>query len=514
MAISQKEEPFDVFICYKESEPDGSRTKDSVLAQDIYYQLTDQGYRVFFSRITLEEKVGEQYEPIIFAALNSAKVMVVVGTSKEHLEAVWVKNEWSRFLSIMKRDRGRVILPCYRDMSPYDMPDALSVLQSYDMSRIGFLQDLIRGIGKIVSKNSNEAKRESSGLKSGPSAEIREKIQEKMKLGQKALVKGNAAFSAKNYQEAYRLYANVLEHLPDNFTALYRKGICAVYQSAADSLRTDELRSGVALALSNGAEQEIRAGKPIMTTDLWNLANEFLGKWTSLFRARQVSGKFACQYAKLLEFLIEELSNTPGFESLLERTITLLDPYVGERASEGLPAHEMDLLRDVRNSCVEYYNALPSRLEKEQRLKTAVDQLQQETIALNNTNAELQEKVVQKQEALQNKEKRTKKKYVTTNIVLFLVTAFCVFYSQKANNDSAEVLGIFFGVIFLRYLYFGGKLRRRRLEKISWQWQEFQSDPQRMTYERRNAELQSKMDELDAKEEELDCFLATKKNRT
>ncbi len=80
LATSQNEKPFDVFICYKESDENGQRTIDSTLAQEISYQLTDQGLRVFFSRITLEDKVGSEYEPYIFAALNSAKAMVVVGT--------------------------------------------------------------------------------------------------------------------------------------------------------------------------------------------------------------------------------------------------------------------------------------------------------------------------------------------------------------------------------------------------------------------------------------------------
>ena len=150
LATSQNAEPYDVFICYKESDADGNRTRDSLLAQDIYYQLTEQGRKVFFARITLEDVAGTQYEPYIFAALNSAKVMIVVGTKAEYLNAVWVKNEWSRFLAMMKKDRHKLLLPCYRDMDPYDMPEALSVLQSYDMSKIGFIQDLTRGIAKVL----------------------------------------------------------------------------------------------------------------------------------------------------------------------------------------------------------------------------------------------------------------------------------------------------------------------------------------------------------------------------
>ena len=150
LATSQNTEPYDVFISYKELDENGERTRDSVLAQDIYYQLTEQGRRVFFSRISLEDIPGTQYEPYIFAALNSAKVMIVVGTSAENLNAVWVKNEWSRFLAMMRKDKTKLLIPCYRDMDPYDMPEQLSVLMSYDMGKIGFIQDLIRGVNKVL----------------------------------------------------------------------------------------------------------------------------------------------------------------------------------------------------------------------------------------------------------------------------------------------------------------------------------------------------------------------------
>ncbi|MCL1794842.1 MAG: toll/interleukin-1 receptor domain-containing protein [Oscillospiraceae bacterium] len=151
LAISSKEAPYDIFICYKETDNSGQRTKDSIIAQDIYYQLINDGYRIFFARITLEDKLGQQYEPYIFSALNSAKVMLVIGTQKEYFEAVWVKNEWSRFLSIMQKDRSRLLIPCYRDMDAYDLPEEMSMLsiQAQDMGKIGFIQDLARNIKKV-----------------------------------------------------------------------------------------------------------------------------------------------------------------------------------------------------------------------------------------------------------------------------------------------------------------------------------------------------------------------------
>ena len=150
LAIVRKEEPFDVFICYKETDESGRRTQDSVIANDIYHQLTQEGFKVFYAAITLEDKLGQEYEPYIFAALSSAKVMLVVGTKPEYLNAVWVKNEWSRFLKLMKQDRKKLLIPCYRDMDAYDLPEEFSHLQAQDMSKIGFINDVVRGIKKVL----------------------------------------------------------------------------------------------------------------------------------------------------------------------------------------------------------------------------------------------------------------------------------------------------------------------------------------------------------------------------
>lgn len=150
LAIVKNEKPFDVFICYKETDENGKRTIDSTIANDIYYQLTQEGFKVFFAAITLEDKLGQEYEPYIFAALNSAKVMLVLGTKPEYYSAVWVKNEWSRFLQLMKSDRSKLLIPCYRDMDVYDLPEEFAHLQAQDMSKIGFINDVVRGIKKVI----------------------------------------------------------------------------------------------------------------------------------------------------------------------------------------------------------------------------------------------------------------------------------------------------------------------------------------------------------------------------
>ena len=156
LAISRQEAPYDVFICYKEKDGEGNRTPDSVLAQELYYELVELGYKVFFSRITLEGKLGTAYEPYIFAALNSAKVMVVVATDKEYVNAPWVKNEWNRYLSLIKGGAKKMLIPAYKGMDPYDLPEEFAHLQAQNMEKLGFMQDLVHGIEKIVGGKKEE----------------------------------------------------------------------------------------------------------------------------------------------------------------------------------------------------------------------------------------------------------------------------------------------------------------------------------------------------------------------
>lgn len=156
IALTLNEKPYDIFICYKETDESGNRTKDSVIAEEIYNELTEKNYRVFFSRITLEDKIGKQYEPIIFSALDTSKIMLVIATNKEYIQSVWVKNEWSRFLHMMENNTHKTIIPCYKDMEAYDLPDVLIEYQSQNMNKLGFMNDLLRGIDKIFNNRKSK----------------------------------------------------------------------------------------------------------------------------------------------------------------------------------------------------------------------------------------------------------------------------------------------------------------------------------------------------------------------
>ena len=227
LAISQKEKPFDVFICYKETDENNQRTRDSVLANDLYHQLTQEGFKVFFSRITLEDKLGTAYEPYIFAALHSAQVMVVLGTKKEFFNAVWVKNEWSRFLAMIKDGEKKILIPAYRDMDPYDLPEEFSHLQAQDMSKLGFMQDLIRGIRKLVVKEEPKpAAKEPVTVNSGGGANTQ------------ALLKRAFMFlEDSDWKTADEYCDKVLDNEPENAQAYLGKLMAELHVSKQDALK-------------------------------------------------------------------------------------------------------------------------------------------------------------------------------------------------------------------------------------------------------------------------------------
>ncbi len=151
--IVATEEPYDIFICYKESDPiTGLRTDDSTIAQDVYTELIKEGYKVFFARVTLRDKAGSEYEPYIYSALSSAKVMLAFGTKYEYFDAVWVKNEWSRYLSMMATDKTKHFIACCKDLVAEDIPKEFRQLQALNINDVTFIKSLFANVKGFIPK--------------------------------------------------------------------------------------------------------------------------------------------------------------------------------------------------------------------------------------------------------------------------------------------------------------------------------------------------------------------------
>jgi len=139
------EKQYDVFLSFKELNLDGTRTKDSVLAEDIYQYLSTRKLSVFLSTIELEARGVSAFKKAIDSALDASRVLIAVGTNTKNLESEWVKYEWDGFfndiISGVKPD-GRVF--SYIDGIEFKLlPRALRQSQSI-IHRNGSLELLYR----------------------------------------------------------------------------------------------------------------------------------------------------------------------------------------------------------------------------------------------------------------------------------------------------------------------------------------------------------------------------------
>ena len=150
LQIVESERPFDVFICFKD-EPKGK-----AFGQDFYNLLTSRGYRVFFSAATLKSLAGEEYEPYIYAALQSARVMIVIATSAENVNSPWVKNEWKRFLLLMREDKGRLLIPAVSGMRPEELPADFSHLEAVSLNEMTGAAILLERTNATVHKEEQQ----------------------------------------------------------------------------------------------------------------------------------------------------------------------------------------------------------------------------------------------------------------------------------------------------------------------------------------------------------------------
>lgn len=154
---ASKEPAYDVFISFKDSDRENGieRTQDSIDAQDLYNALIAEGYKVFFSRISLRDKISEQYEPYIYNAIKTAKVMIVFGERAEYFSSVWIKNEWSRFKTRIEKGEKHKnsLVVVYKNMNPGDLPVVLKSRQCLNASDMTFLSDLNRHIKRVVEES-------------------------------------------------------------------------------------------------------------------------------------------------------------------------------------------------------------------------------------------------------------------------------------------------------------------------------------------------------------------------
>lgn len=126
---------YDVFISFKNTDEFGNKTKDVEIAEELYKTLANNDIRVFFSKIILIEHGAAAYKNAIETALDEAKVLVVISTSKEYLDSEWVSYERESFHNdiLSGRKTDACIVPYLKNIYGSDVPRSLRNYQTFQI---------------------------------------------------------------------------------------------------------------------------------------------------------------------------------------------------------------------------------------------------------------------------------------------------------------------------------------------------------------------------------------------
>lgn len=147
---TRQQPPYDVYITCREKGFSGKESMEHKMAVKLYENLTKLGYTVFSPEVTNEDMSHGEREPLVFAATNMAKVMIVLGSKPEAFMDVWVKSAWTRFLEVLNRGAKKLIIPCYMNIEAFELPDQLFPFKSFDFSKEGALEDIIKEVNAFA----------------------------------------------------------------------------------------------------------------------------------------------------------------------------------------------------------------------------------------------------------------------------------------------------------------------------------------------------------------------------
>ena len=239
--IAESEQPYDIYISYRAKDDNGDKTAVSEIAGHLYNKLTSAGYSVFLSEAALKGKKQSDCEPYIYSALNSANVMLALGTSYDDYNDVWVKNEWNRYLEIAEKNKNKCLIPCYKDVDEYDIPKEFAGLKVCQLGNDDTFNNIMAEIANVVKPESvNQPAPEPEKAEPAEEIELEEiEMIEPVDIN-KLLDEGFSAISDKNWKEANKLFFQVLDEEPDNSKAYWGQLLvqqeCTNAREMADNL--------------------------------------------------------------------------------------------------------------------------------------------------------------------------------------------------------------------------------------------------------------------------------------
>ena len=148
---------YDCFICVKVTGDNGDATNDCMAAYKLYNALKKSGYRPFFSEEEMGSRTGADYEALILYALKSSPCMLIVCFDKKYLETKWVKNEYTRYISMIadeEHERDGITI-VYRSKPVEKLPGIKGKIQGIDFNSF----DAIERIKQFIDSHDEVKKR-------------------------------------------------------------------------------------------------------------------------------------------------------------------------------------------------------------------------------------------------------------------------------------------------------------------------------------------------------------------
>ncbi len=340
--LMKEEEPYDVFISYKRQD-NGVPTNDSEVARRLYDKFTSWGLKCFLAQKTLhEERFGEAFEPIIYSALMSAKIFILVCASpnKEYLNSPWVKSEWMRFKKRVETSKEKLLLiPVLEGGFKVDrLPTALKKFEAlplneefYQITNARF-KNIIRvekrsqfqnvtldtSIKKLKTTAENISTQSFKGFKE-TDLDYSEKIEFEVATSD---METN---TLKSYAKAYERLSKITETNPHNYNANLAKLKCDLFLPWKSSLMDAELNPYNIDRISQDFYNTIVVAKKEDALELSNIMTELLVK--SLSQKPRV-------FLKILndknDFFLSVMSSFNDKEVMLEKIKLFEEPFIDQ----------------------------------------------------------------------------------------------------------------------------------------------------------------------------------------
>lgn len=352
--IKQHTNPYDVFICFKHTDDKGKDTSDYNIGYDIYKCLKEN-YNVFFSAITLKNTTIREFEPNIYYALYTAKVMLILCSKKEFIESQWLHNEWFRFKTMSKTSaQPKAIIPIFIDgFTPENLPDDLRSYQGIkaDISLIANLNKSITSILKPQNRDEELKKNIFDELDKKYLAQRNNIVDSSNDVLKR---KADDFFSKGQYDSAKSLYEECLKTQGNNYllkyliaecdvaksttpdsvssfinaTKAYIKSLCgdygttsSMFKEALDKANKYQFKLLQPIYEKMSNDSDFISPNKIDTNDKYSFINRVSSKYYKFADDVWAQGEHVIE---LIDSLVADMFKVPGIKALVETQIKVL----------------------------------------------------------------------------------------------------------------------------------------------------------------------------------------------